>query len=420
MRVLVIGSGGREHALAWKLNQSPRVDQLISCPGNGGLAELGDLWTDLDPVRDGEALVARAVEFGIELAVIGPEAPLVAGLADRMRAAGIPTFGPNARAAQLEGSKAFSKEFMRRHHVPTATSVTVQSAAELEEAWGQFSSPPVVKADGLAAGKGVIVAESWDEAREAASAILVDGRFGEAGQTLVLEERLEGTEVTLSVLVSGDQHQVLETAQDYKCRFDGDQGPNTGGMGAISPAHNFDPTARQRVLKEVLRPTLDGLVRDDLDYRGVLYVGLMLTATGPKVLEYNVRFGDPETQPLMARLDSDLVDALLATEESRLDSLELRWKPDAAVCVVLAHEEYPSRSSKDRAIRIDSVSPGTTVFHAGTRPANSTVVTAGGRVLGVTSIATTLAEACEQTYREIAQVEFEGMSFRRDIGRPSQ
>lgn len=416
MKVLVIGSGGREHALAWRLSRSPRVETIISCPGNGGLAQLGPQWTDLDPVRDAEALLERIRSEQVGFVVIGPEAPLVAGLADRLRAARVPTFGPNQAGARLEGSKAYAKDFMRRHEIPTAASVTISDVSELEGALARFATPPVVKADGLAAGKGVIVAETWEEATEAAREMLVDGRFGASGATVVLEERMRGTEVTLLVLVSGSQYEVLESAQDYKPRFDGNRGPNTGGMGSFSPSRNLDAAQRTRAIEEVLLPTLRGLQAEGIDYRGVLYLGLMLTDEGPKVVEYNVRFGDPETQPLMVRLESDLLEAFEAIEENRLDEIELEWSPRAAVCVVLAAEDYPRGSSKDTPIRCPESGSDAVVFHAGTRLRDGALVTNGGRIFGVTALGDNVDEARNRAYRALDSITFSGMSYRSDIG----
>lgn len=415
MKVLVIGSGGREHALAWRLARSPRVETVISCPGNGGLAQLGPLWTDLDPVRDPDQLLARIRSERIGFVVIGPEAPLVAGLADRLRAAGVPTFGPNQAGARLEGSKAYAKEFMQRHGIPTAASVTITDSSQLDDALARFTSPPVVKADGLAAGKGVVVAETWDEARGAAHEMLVEGRFGPSGATVVLEERMRGTEVTLLVLVSGTQYQVLESAQDYKPRFDGNRGPNTGGMGAFSPSRNLDAAGRVRAIDEVLVPTLRGLEAEGIDYRGVLYLGLMLTDAGPKVVEYNVRFGDPETQPLMVRLESDLLDAFEAIEHHRLDEIELTWSEQAAVCVVLAAEDYPQGSSKGVPIDCADPGPDAVVFHAGTRMSDGQLVTNGGRVFGVTALGRSVDDARERAYRALGSITFPGKSYRSDI-----
>lgn len=382
---------------------------------------MGETWTDLNPDTDLDAVVQRVKSTGIGFVVIGPEAPLAAGLADRLRENGVPTFGPGADAAQLEGSKAFANEFMARHGIPTANSVAIDSEQQLAAGLSRFDTPPVVKADGLAAGKGVVVSESWEEASSAARSMLVDRRFGDAGSKVVLEERLHGTEVTVLVLVSGLQHCVLESAQDYKPRSNGNLGPNTGGMGAFSPATNLSDADRTRVIDEILEPTLLGLKAEGIEYRGVLYLGLMMTTEGPKVIEYNVRFGDPETQPLMMRLESDLLAAFEAIESETLDRYEIRWSAQSAVCVVLATEEYPEKSSRGEPIEIGEPASGTMVFHAGTRRGDDgTLETNGGRVFGVTALGETMEKARSKAYQATEIVNFGSKSCRDDIAQHSQ
>ncbi len=421
MNVLVIGSGGREHALAWKLSQSPRVTKISSCPGNGGLLDLGPCWNE--PVEPGfDQLLARIERDGIDFVVIGPEQPLADGLADRLREVEVPHFGPNRQAAQLEGSKAFAKSFMHEFQIPTARYCEVRDAASIEEHLQSFAKAPVVKADGLAAGKGVFVCETHEESSRHCRDLLAENRLGAAGNRVVLEERLEGQEISLLVFVAGQDWVVLEPAQDYKRLLDGDRGPNTGGMGAYSPAEILSPEIRDQVERSVIAPTLAGLEAREIDYRGLLYLGLMLTAEGPKVLEYNVRFGDPETQPLMLRLESDLLDVFEALHAGELNQVQLSWDPRPAVCLVLASEGYPGRYEKGRAI---SGLPGNDrrdvqVFHAGTKQLQeSEYVTSGGRVLGVTALGSTLEAARSLAYELAEGIQFEGKQYRRDIARLS-
>ncbi|MEM7167088.1 MAG: phosphoribosylamine--glycine ligase [Planctomycetota bacterium] len=418
MKVLVLGSGGREHALAWRLARSPRVSQVVSAPGNGGLCQLGDVWTDVPTTGDVGPLVDKATKEKIDFVVVGPEAPLVDGVADRLRKAGIPTFGPNAGASQLEGSKVFTKEFLARHNIPTARYRVVDSPNELAGALEAFPNGVVVKADGLAAGKGVTVTRDLAEAESVARAMLSGSSFGEAGRRVVLEDLLEGVEVTLLTFVSGSSYQLLQSAQDYKPLSEGNQGPNTGGMGAYSPTNLVPDELRTTVISEILEPTLSGLAAEGIEYRGLLYLGLMLTADGAQVLEYNVRFGDPETQPLMMRLRSDPVDLFEAVEAGTLDRYPLQWDPRAAVCVVLASNGYPGKYPTGVPVTGNvhtAVDSDVQVFHAGTRREGEQTVTAGGRVFGVTALGDSVEEARERAYAAAAEVHFDGKIFRTDI-----
>lgn len=418
MKVLVLGSGGREHALAWRLARSPRVSQVISAPGNGGLQQLGDVWTDVPTSGDLQPLIERATREKIDFVVVGPEAPLVDGAADRLRAAGIPTFGPGASASRLEGSKVFTKEFLSRHSIPTAGFRVVHTPEELASALESFPSGVVVKADGLAAGKGVTVTRDLDEADRVARAMLSGSSFGDAGRTVLLEELLEGVEVSLLTLVSGKSFQLLESAQDYKPLEEGNRGPNTGGMGCYSPTSLLPAEIRERVIAEIVKPTLDGLAAEGIEYRGLLYLGLMLTQTGAQVLEYNVRFGDPETQPLMMRLQSDPVDLFEAVEAGTLDRCNLQWDPRAAVCVVLASGGYPG--SYPTGIEVtgavhSELDSDVQVFHAGTRRDGDRVLTAGGRVFGVTALGEGLEDARQRAYAAAGEIHYDGKICRGDI-----
>ena len=416
MKVLVIGGGGREHALVWKLSQSDRVTQLFCAPGNAGIAEQAECV----PVSatDVEKLVAFASEKRVDLTIVGPEAPLCAGIADVFRAKGLRIFGPSGAAAQLEGSKAFSKQLLLKYNVPTAGAEVFDDPAAARACLRKFRVPVVVKADGLAAGKGVIVAQSVAEAEQAIEEIMVKRVFGGAGARVIVEECLRGEEVSVMELVSGRTVKVLAAAQDHKRVFDGDRGPNTGGMGAYSPTPMVAGELSGRI-HEIFHRTLAGLAAEGIEYRGLLYAGLMLTADGPKVLEFNCRFGDPETQVVVPRMDFDLVDAAVATADGKLDAMELRWKREAAVCVVLAAGGYPGHYEKGKPIaglkeaaRLTNVC----VFHAGTKPgADGAVVTDGGRVLGVTALGDGIEDATRRAYDAVRRIQFDGMQYRKDI-----
>jgi phosphoribosylamine--glycine ligase len=418
LNVLLIGSGGREHALAWKIAQSPRLGALYAAPGSDGM---GALATRLAlKVDDHGAVLAAAKERGIGLVVVGPEAPLVAGLADDLRAAGIPVFGPGAKGAQLEGSKAFSKAFMARHGVATAQARSFDAKAPALAYAATLGFPVVVKADGLAAGKGVTVAE--DQAQlEGALADCFDAKlFGAAGMSVLVEEFMAGEEASLLCFCDGRSLRPMVGAQDHKRIFDGDKGPNTGGMGAYSPAPVLDDAMLKAVWERVLTPTLNGLVADQLDFRGCLYVGLMITPQGPKVVEYNARFGDPETQVVLPRLQSDLLEALLACAEGRLEALPpLQWSGQACATVVWASAGYPASADKGRVItglEAAAAMPGALVFHGGTAKAQDGFITQGGRVLAVTGLGPGLQAALDAAYAAGAKIHFDGMQFRRDIG----
>ncbi len=418
MNILVLGGGGREHAIVWALAKSPRTDTLFVAPGNGGTASIAQNVADLD-AENGQAVVAFAKEHDVELVVIGPEAPLVAGVADVVREAGIAVFGPSAQGAQLEGSKTFSKQFMDRHGIPTAR---YASFTELEPALAyvrELGAPIVVKADGLAAGKGVIVADELEDAEDAVRSCF-DGAFGAAGSTVLVEECLTGPECSLLAFVSGGVAHCMTTAQDHKRAFDGDLGPNTGGMGVYSPVPTVAPD-ELAAMREIMETAAAATAKEfDLDYRGVLYGGFMLTPEGPKVLEFNARFGDPETQVVLPRLESDLVDIMMAVAEGRPDDINLRWSEQWAVCVVLASEGYPGSYEKGKVILgIDEAEQieGVTVFHAGTsRNFDDELVTSGGRVLNVVALGDSFEEARECAYDAVDLINFEGKQYRTDIG----
>ena len=417
MKVLVVGGGGREHALVWKLSQSPRVTEIIAAPGNPGIAR----HAECVPVgaEDVPGLLALARTRGVDLTLVGPEAPLVDGLVDTFAQAGLKVFGPVRRAAALEGSKAFAKELMARHGIPTAEHRTFADV-NAARAWIRgLAGPCVVKADGLAAGKGVIVAETTDEALAAVEEIMVQKAFGGAGRRVVIEERLNGEEVSILAFTDGKTVLPLLPAQDHKAVFDHDRGPNTGGMGAYAPAPVCTPAVYERAVREILEPTVRALREQGIAYKGVLYAGLMVTADGPKVLEFNVRFGDPEAQPLLALLETDLVEVAEAVIEGRLAEVTLAWRGGAAVCVVLASGGYPGAYDKGLPIQgLDAAEQtGAVVFHAGTAYRGEQLVTAGGRVLGVTAVAADLPAAVREAYRAVALISFPGMHFRRDIGR---
>ncbi len=418
MKVLIVGGGGREHALAWKIGQSSRVERVFVAPGNAGTA------TDAENVAISDTDVPGLVEFAkqnsIDLAVIGPEAPLAAGATDILTSEGIPTFGPSAQAAELEASKVFCKNLLRHADVPTADFHTFTSADQAKAYLTEREDVPVVvKADGLAAGKGVIVCDNCEQAVEAVQQIAADKQFGEAGNRLVIEERLVGQEASVLAVTDGRTIITMPAAQDHKPAFDGDRGPNTGGMGAYCPTPLVTDEIMTSIVEKVLVPTVHQMKRSRRPFRGVLYAGLMITKQGLKVLEYNVRFGDPECQPLMMRLNSDLVDLMQATVEGRLDELDpLDWDPRPSVCVVMASEGYPGNYEKglpirglDKAAKVQDVK----VFHAGTKLQDGQVVTNGGRVLGVTSLGSSIANAKLQAYTAVKCIRWNGAWCRKDI-----
>lgn len=420
MDILLLGSGGREHAIAVSLMRSPQCDKLYVAPGNGGTATMAQN-VQLD-IEDPAAVTAFAQEHGVGLVVIGPEAPLVAGVADAVRAAGIPCFGPGAAGAQMEGSKKFAKEFMDRHGIPTAAwqafTQVEPALAYVDERFAAGAPILVVKADGLAAGKGVVVAKDAAEARQAVEECF-GGHFGDAGSVVVIEEGLSGPECSLLAFVDGATMRLMATAQDHKRAFEGDLGPNTGGMGVYSPVPIVTDEEYAQ-MAAAMQAACDGLVADGIDYRGVLYGGFMLTPEGPKVLEFNARFGDPETQVILPRLKTDLVEVMLAVAEDRLNEIELDWRDDWAVSVVLASKGYPMAYQKGFAIEGIAEAkelPGVTVYHAGTALGDDGVLrTAGGRVLNVTALGSTFQEARERAYAGCEAIQFDGKTMRRDIG----
>ena len=413
MKILVVGSGGREHALAWRLARGGH--DVIAAPGNPGIAQVARCVAV--GVGELDRLVALATAEAVDLVVVGPEAPLVAGLADRLRAAGVATFGPGADGARLEASKAWSKEFFARHGIRTAAFAVCTDAASADRAIDALGGAVVVKADGLCAGKGVVVAADAAEARAAARAML-DGRFGAAGERLVIEQRIAGREVSILALTDGATLEILAPAEDHKTLRDGDHGPNTGGMGTVSPAW-IDDAMVARARAELLEPTVRGLAAEGIDYRGVLYAGLMIDRDGvPWLLEYNCRFGDPETQPVMARLEGDLGAVLAGAAAGAMPTGQLTWSPRAAVCVVVAAAGYPEAPRTGDAIAGLDAAHGddVIVFHAGTARRGDAIVSAGGRVLGVTGLGGDLAAARSQAYAAIDRIGLDGMQYRRDIG----
>ncbi len=416
MNVLLVGSGGREHAIAWKLSQSKKLRKLYIAPGNPGTAQYGENVAISD--TDIPALVAFAKSKKIDLAVIGPEDPLSAGIVDEMEKAGIMAFGPSAAAAQIEADKAFSKQIMRSNSIPTAEGRTFDKFEDAKAFIATRDEPVVVKAAGLAKGKGVFVCDDPAQAILAAEKIMVDKIFGDAGKTVVVEDKLLGQEASILAFVDGKSIYVMESAQDHKPIGDGDTGDNTGGMGAYSPAPIVSDAMMNQIIREVLVPTVDGMNRNDTPYKGVLYAGMMLTQGGPRVLEFNARFGDPETQPILMRMKSDLLEVLVAVCQGKLDEVTIRWDPRPAVCVVMASGGYPGNYQKgkvitglDAAARLKDVM----VFHAGTAEKDGQIVTAGGRVLGVTALGDTIAQAKAKAYEAVALISFEGAYCRKDI-----
>jgi phosphoribosylamine--glycine ligase len=419
MKILVIGSGGREHALAWKLKQSPRVSEVIVAPGNAGTAAESGVRNAAIAATDIDALLSLAKVENVALTVVGPEAPLVAGIVDRFRAAGLRCFGPTAAAAQLEGSKAFAKDFLARHRIPTARYAVFTELAPALAYVRENGAPIVIKADGLAAGKGVVVAMTLAEAEQALTDMLGTHALGDAGARVVIEEFLDGEEASYIVIADGTHALPMATSQDHKRVGDGDTGPNTGGMGAYSPAPVVTPAVEERVLREVIEPTLAGMRADGAPFIGFLYAGLMIGRGGaPKVIEFNVRFGDPETQPIMLRLQSDFVELIEAALDGRVDEAQARWDARPAIGVVLAAQGYPGKVRSGDAIRGHEADIGADmkVFHAGTKSDKGTTVTSGGRVLTVCALGDDLREAQRHAYAVAAKIAYEGMFYRRDIG----
>src|ERR1700751_3413290 len=416
MKVLVLGGGGREHALVWKLGHSPRISQLYCAPGNGGIAEEAEcLPADLKSL---ESITALAARLEPDLTVIGPEQPLTLGVVDEFNRRGWPVFGPTQAAAQLESSKSFAKEFLQRHHIPTAPFAICDSIEQVRSALGHFHTPVVVKADGLAAGKGVVIAKTKEEAASVAAEMLSGKMLGEAESRVELEECLKGDELSFLVFSDGERVAPLGAAQDHKRAGDSDTGPKTGGMGAYSTSDLVDPGMRDWLVNHIARPVVAGMKAEGTEFKGVLYCGLMMTARGPMVLEFNCRFGDPETQPILMRLESDLIGAIEASIEGRVSEGDFKWSPDASVCVVMASGGYPGTFEMGK--RIDGVAEaaavqGVKVFHAGTSKRDGAHYTAGGRVLGVTARAADLSTAVRRAYEASGKISFDGAHYRKDI-----
>ena len=416
MNVLLVGSGGREHALAWKLSQSKRLEKLYIAPGNPGTAQYGENVDIKD--TDIEALVKFAKGADVGFAIIGPEDPLVMGAVDAFEAAGIKAFGPSAKAAQLEGDKAFAKQIMRANSIPTAESRTFTTFHDAKSYIASRDEAVVVKAAGLAKGKGVFVCDEPSDGILAAEQIMVNKIFGDAGDTVIVEDKLLGQEASILAFVDGRSIYVMESSQDHKPIGDGDTGPNTGGMGAYSPAPVVTEALMEQIIKEILVPTVDGMNRNETPYRGILYAGVMITQGGPRVLEFNVRFGDPETQPILMRMKSDLLEVMLAVSDGRLDDVSIEWDPRPAVCVVMSSGGYPGTYEKGKVISgLDEAAKlkDVVVFQAGTATQDGSIVTQGGRVLGVTAVGENIAAAKARAYEAVDRISFDGAYCRRDI-----
>jgi len=416
MKILVIGSGGREHALTWKLRQSPYADRIFCAPGNGGTAEIAE--NVPIPVSDLKALVSFAKENRIDLTVVGPDDPLAAGVVDLFTAEKLRAFGPDKSAARIEASKIFAKELMRTQKIPTAEARTFSNCSEALRYCERLRFPIVIKADGLALGKGVVIAADTDTARSTIDDMMNQARFGDAGRRIVIEEFLYGTECSLHALVGGENYLLLESARDHKRALDGDRGPNTGGMGAFSPANNWNSKLQSRFVTEIMQPLLRGLIQEGATFRGLLYPGLILTTDGPRVLEFNCRFGDPETQVLLPRMKSDLLPLLEATIDGKIEDCAIEWDPRAAVTVVLASGGYPDKyetgksiSGLEEAAKLEDVQ----IFHAGTKQNGRDLKTAGGRVLAVTGLGPTLEAARSRAYDAVSRIRFENCHYRQDI-----
>ncbi len=415
MKILVIGSGGREHALICKLAQSPKVENIYAAPGNAGIAEIADI-VDIK-VDEIEALVKFAKDTDIDLTIVGPEDPLVAGIVDSFKEAGLKIVGPNKDCARLEGSKAFSKEFMVRHNIPTAK---YKEYDDFNEAIGKidiYGFPVVIKADGLAAGKGVIIAQNKEEATDALNVIMKEKKFGGAGSKVVIEEFLEGTEASVLCFVDGKTIVPMVSAQDYKKAYDNDEGPNTGGMGTYSPSRIYNSDIETKVKETILDPVIKGFQKDGLDYKGILFIGIMIVDGQPKVLEFNVRFGDPETQVVLPRLETDIIDIFEDILAKKLDTTEIKWSDKSSVCVVLASGGYPEKYEKGKVIKgLEQIEDGF-VFHAGTKYQGENVVTNGGRVLGVAALEDNTEKARTKAYENADKIDFDGKQYRTDIGK---
>jgi phosphoribosylamine--glycine ligase len=417
MKILVLGSGGREHALAWKLHESQQMEELYCAPGNAGIAQEAEcVPVDLTQTK---AIVTLAKQLKADLTIVGPEAPLVAGVVDEFEKEGLAIIGPSKAAARLEGSKIFAKEFMRRNNIPTARFEVAENFEQALNILARFPLPVVIKADGLAAGKGVVVSRNHVDAEQVLEDFMVRRTLGSAGDRVVIEECLAGEEMSFIVLTDGRGILPLVLTQDHKALLDGDKGPNTGGMGAYSDDSILSEPLHDEILRSIVAPTLAGMEMEKSPYRGFLYFGLMMTPSGPMLLEYNVRLGDPETQPILMRLRTDLADLLVASREGRLANVDVHWSPNPAVCVVLTSKGYPAKPEIDKPIKgyeaVESLG-GVKIFHAGTRVQDHQLLTAGGRVLGVTAIAEDLPSAIQRAYAGVSKLKFEGMHYRKDIG----
>ena len=416
MNILLIGSGGREHALAWKLSQSAHTDKLYAVPGNPGIAQFAECISGIS-VEDNDAIVALAKEKNIGLVVVGPEVPLVNGVVDALTAAGIKAFGPTKDAAELEGSKVYAKVVMRRYKIPTARSEVFGDPSRAHVYVRQMRQPFAIKADGLAAGKGVILTKTADEAVDAIDLLMKEKAFGDAGNRVVIEEFMEGEEASVLAFTDGETIVAMPASQDHKRVNDGDEGLNTGGMGAYAPAPVITPELSERVMEEILKPTIEGMKKEGRPYKGCLYAGLMITAKGPKVVEFNARFGDPETQVVLPLLKSDLVEVMLACVDGKLAETKVEWSDEAAVSVVMASGGYPGDYEKGKKITgIDAAEKsGALVFHAGTAEKEGALVTSGGRVLNVVGVAKDIREAVKKSYAGVEKISFESAHYRKDI-----
>ncbi len=415
MRVLVVGQGGREHAICWKLKQSPLVDELFAAPGNGGIAEIADC------VPIGVADVVELADFAeklkIDLTVVGPELPLTLGIVDEFQKRGLLIFGPTRLAAEIEGSKVFSKEFMKKYSIPTATAKVCMSAEESREYLKELGFPAVIKVEGLAGGKGVAIVQNEEEADEYLKLVFESRKFGNAGSRIVIEDFLEGEEVSFMVLTDGKRIAPIAPAKDYKKAFDGDEGPNSGGMGAHSPAIVLPGETAAEIMKRIMLPTVQGMAEENRLYSGCLYAGIMLTSAGPKVLEYNCRFGDPETQAQLLRLDSDLAEVMLKVAQGNLGETKLQWKKEAAACVVVAMDGYPGDVAKGVEVSVEPVDdPSVVFFHSGTERKDGKLVTSAGRVVTVAAHGETMGQTLKKVYEAARNVKFDGAFYRRDIG----
>lgn len=414
MKVLIIGSGAREHAIVWKIAQSKRVSKIYCAPGNAGIQQVAECINIKDD--DIETLVSFALKEKIELTVVGPEVPLVHGIVDKFLENGLKVFGPCKKAAMLEGSKRYSKEFMDKYDIPTAKFRSFTSTKQALEGLSEFNYPLVIKADGLAAGKGVVICQNEQEAKDTINSMLENKKFGESGNEIVIEEFLYGTEASLLCFVNGNKIIPMESARDYKRVFDGDNGLNTGGMGCFSPNTIFTEELEKRIKADILDKVIYGFDGESIDFRGVLFIGLMITVNGPKVIEFNVRMGDPETEVVLPRLESDIVDIFEKTIDGTLESSDLKWLDKKCVCVVAASGGYPESYEKNKVITgLENVDKDVMVFHAGTKRIEDKVLTNGGRVLTVTALADTIDEAKRKAYRNIGKISFDGMHYRKDI-----